>query len=110
MPHAPPSRRPRTRKRGYFTDVDGVWAAQNICDLIAGVPAAAAAGTEVFGGRMETEGTRRVLGARRHGPNPPPGACPPVPAAAGEAVVDAAGGTAVRWRMPRPAASTTASP
>ncbi|MDX2707573.1 NAD(P)/FAD-dependent oxidoreductase [Streptomyces sp. PA03-6a] len=84
-----------------FTGVDGVWAAGNVSDLMAGVPAAAAAGTtaaaaivmdlltddaraaarprrpagtEVFGGRMEAEVTRRVLGARRHGLDPLPGA------------------------------------
>ncbi|WP_431964588.1 NAD(P)/FAD-dependent oxidoreductase [Actinacidiphila sp. bgisy160] len=84
-----------------FTGVDGVWAAGNVSDLMAGVPAAAAAGTtaaaavvmdllaadaraaarargagdaEVFGGRMEAEVTRRVLGTRAHGVDPLQGA------------------------------------
>ncbi|MDX3237857.1 NAD(P)/FAD-dependent oxidoreductase [Streptomyces sp. ME03-5709C] len=83
-----------------FTGVEGVWAAGNVSDLMAGVPAAAAAGTtaaasiamdlltadaraaarqrragadEVFGGRMEAEVTRRVLGTRAHGVDPLPG-------------------------------------
>ncbi|MFF7678865.1 NAD(P)/FAD-dependent oxidoreductase [Actinacidiphila glaucinigra] len=83
-----------------FTGVDGVWAAGNVGDLTAGVPAAAAAGTtaaaaivmdlladdaraaarsrragdpEVFGAGMEAEVTRRVLGTRAHGVDPLPG-------------------------------------
>ncbi|MFF3563651.1 NAD(P)/FAD-dependent oxidoreductase [Streptomyces sp. NPDC002574] len=84
-----------------FTGVDGVWAAGNVSDLMAGVPAAAAAGTtaaaaivmdlltadaraaararrataaEVFSGPMEAEVSRRVLGVRQHGLDPLPGA------------------------------------
>ncbi|MEU1619555.1 NAD(P)/FAD-dependent oxidoreductase [Streptomyces sp. NPDC005722] len=80
-----------------FTGVDGVWAAGNVSDLMAGVPVAAAAGTtaaaaivmdllaedaraaarsrragsaEVFSGPMEAEVTRRVLGTRAHGVDP----------------------------------------
>ncbi|MFE0626024.1 NAD(P)/FAD-dependent oxidoreductase [Streptomyces sp. NPDC058864] len=80
-----------------FTGVEGVWAAGNVSDLMAGVPAAAAAGTTaaaaivmdlltddaraaardrragdagIFGGRMEAEVTRRVLGTRAHGVDP----------------------------------------
>ncbi|MPY53214.1 NAD(P)/FAD-dependent oxidoreductase [Streptomyces acidicola] len=74
-----------------FTGVEGVWAAGNVTDLLAGVPAAAASGTRaaaainmdligadakaavtaraggVFSGAMEAEASRRVLGDRRHG-------------------------------------------
>ncbi|WP_327297813.1 NAD(P)/FAD-dependent oxidoreductase [Streptomyces sp. NBC_01197] len=75
-----------------FTGVEGVWAAGNVSDVLAGVPAAAAAGVTaaaainmdlltagargaaasrehggVFGGAMEAEVSRRVLGTRVHG-------------------------------------------
>jgi thioredoxin reductase len=79
---------------GGFTGVEGVWAAGNVTDLMAGVPAAAASGTQAaaavnmdligadakaavaaravggaggFSGEMEAEVSRRVLGERRHG-------------------------------------------
>ncbi|WP_328326278.1 MULTISPECIES: NAD(P)/FAD-dependent oxidoreductase [unclassified Streptomyces] len=76
-----------------FTGVEGVWAAGNVSDVLAGVPAAAAAGVTaaaainmdlltagarraaasreyggVFGGSVEAEVSRRVLGTRVHGP------------------------------------------
>ncbi|MEV6205716.1 NAD(P)/FAD-dependent oxidoreductase [Kitasatospora sp. NPDC051914] len=76
-----------------FTGVAGVWAAGNVSDVLAGVPAVAAAGVtaaaainmdllladaraagaartvgaEVFGAAMEAEVARRVLGTRVHG-------------------------------------------
>lgn len=77
-----------------FTGVEGVWAAGNVTDLMAGVPAAAASGTQaaaainmdligadakaavaaravggvgVFSAETEAEVSRRVLGDRRHG-------------------------------------------
>ncbi len=76
-----------------FTGVEGVWAAGNVADVFAGVPAAAAAGVTAaaamhmdllmadakvaaaartvdagpFSGAMEAEVSRRVLGARVHG-------------------------------------------
>lgn len=79
--------------RTGFTGVAGVWAAGNVSDVLAGVPQAAAAGVaaaaavnmdllmvdarsaaesrgagvDVFGGSMEAEVSRRVLGARVHG-------------------------------------------
>ncbi|MFF9704558.1 NAD(P)/FAD-dependent oxidoreductase [Streptomyces griseofuscus] len=81
-----------------FTGVQGVWAAGNVSDVLAGVPAAAAAGTtaaaaihmdllkadaeaaaraakdgEVFSGAMEAEVSRRVLGSRAHGLGSLPG-------------------------------------
>ncbi|MER6009429.1 NAD(P)/FAD-dependent oxidoreductase [Streptomyces bluensis] len=82
-----------------FTGVPGVWAAGNVSDVFAGVPAAAAAGVTaaaaihmdlltadaraaalswaagggVFSGRMEGAVARRVLGARAHGLEPFPG-------------------------------------
>nr|WTB31048.1 NAD(P)/FAD-dependent oxidoreductase [Streptomyces sp. NBC_00830] len=81
-----------------FTGVRGVWAAGNVSDVLAGVPAAAAAGTtaaaaihmdllkadaeaaaraakdgEVFSGSMEAEVSRRVQGSRAHGLGSLPG-------------------------------------
>ncbi|GHK01793.1 putative FAD-dependent pyridine nucleotide-disulphide oxidoreductase [Streptomyces sp. Y2F8-2] len=78
-----------------FTGVPGVWAAGNVSDVLAGVPAATAAGVtaaaaihmdlltadataaasrvgdgNAFSGRMEAEVSRRVLGARAHGLKP----------------------------------------
>jgi thioredoxin reductase len=77
-----------------FTGVEGVWAAGNVSDVMAGVPAAAAAGTvaaaainmdllmsdarsaatargnagsDDFNAALEAEVSRRVLGERRHG-------------------------------------------
>ena len=78
-----------------FTGVAGVWAAGNVSDVMAGVPQAMAAGVgaaaainmnllmtdagraaasraaspgaDVFGGAMEAEVSRRVLGPRVHG-------------------------------------------
>ncbi|MFJ2349755.1 FAD-dependent oxidoreductase [Streptomyces antimycoticus] len=80
------------------TGVQGVWAAGNVSDVLAGVPAAAAAGTtaaaaihmdllkadaeaaaraaqdgEVFSGAMEAEVSRRVQGSRAHGLGSLPG-------------------------------------
>lgn len=82
-----------------FTGVAGVWAAGNVSDVMAGVPQAAAAGVgaaaainmdllmadarhaaasrvappevDVFGGAMEAEVSRRVLGSRVHGLDAP---------------------------------------
>ncbi|MFD8720030.1 NAD(P)/FAD-dependent oxidoreductase [Streptomyces sp. NPDC059629] len=74
-----------------FTGVEGVWAAGNVTHLLAGVPAAAASGTQAaaainmdligadakaavtaradgaFSGAAEAETSRRVLGNSRHG-------------------------------------------
>ncbi|MFE3329210.1 NAD(P)/FAD-dependent oxidoreductase [Streptomyces sp. NPDC059176] len=85
--------------RSGFTGVPGVWAAGNISDVFAGVPAAAAAGVTaaaaihmdlltadaraaavswaagggVFSGPVEAEVSRRARGVRAHGLDPHPG-------------------------------------